>query len=174
MFLNVLPLPYKLIWASTRPNQQSDCAPSEESDQPGHPPSPESWLCASWVAKDPSFLHADSEDSDQTGRMPRLIWVFAGRTLTFLVLSCRGWFIMTTISRRNCLTENPYMIMTVRSKCSIGSHLNVLVKLEKSFIVVLLIHVQKSFCVMHVSRIMFSTPIKTFECRNLLSSEIKE
>ena len=25
------------------------------------------------VAKDPSFLHADSEDSDQTGRMPRLI-----------------------------------------------------------------------------------------------------
>ena len=30
-------------------------------------------LCAEWVAKDPSFLHADSEDSDQTGRMPRLI-----------------------------------------------------------------------------------------------------
>ena len=26
-----------------------------------------------WVAKDPSFLQADSEDSDQTGRMPRLI-----------------------------------------------------------------------------------------------------
>ena len=34
----------------------------------------ESSLCAQWVAKDPSFLHADSEDSDQTGRMPRLIW----------------------------------------------------------------------------------------------------
>ena len=26
----------------------------------------ESSLCAEWVAKDPSFLHADSEDSDQT------------------------------------------------------------------------------------------------------------
>ena len=38
-----------------------------------------------WVAKDPEFLHADSEDSDQTGRMPRLIWVFAGRTLILLV-----------------------------------------------------------------------------------------
>ena len=38
----------------------------------------ESSLCAHWVAKDPSCLHADSEDSDQTGRMPRLIWVFAG------------------------------------------------------------------------------------------------
>ena len=33
----------------------------------------ESSLCAQWIAKDPSFLHADSEDSDQTGRMPRLI-----------------------------------------------------------------------------------------------------
>ena len=28
----------------------------------------ESLLCAQCVAKDPSFLHADSEDSDQTGR----------------------------------------------------------------------------------------------------------
>ena len=33
----------------------------------------ESSLCAQWVVKDPSFLHADSEDYDQTGRMPRLI-----------------------------------------------------------------------------------------------------
>ena len=31
-----------------------------------------------------------SEDSDQTGRMPRLIWVFTGHTLILLVLSCRG------------------------------------------------------------------------------------
>ena len=30
----------------------------------------ESSLCAQWVAKGPSFLHADSEYSDQTGRMP--------------------------------------------------------------------------------------------------------
>ena len=39
---------------------------------------------------DPSFLHADSEDTDQTGRIPRLILVFAGRTVILLVLSCRG------------------------------------------------------------------------------------
>ena len=52
----------------------------------------ESSLCAHWVAKDPRFLHADGEDSDQIGRMPRLIWVFAGRTVTFLVLSCGGSF----------------------------------------------------------------------------------
>ena len=50
----------------------------------------ESSLCAQCVAKDPMLLHADSEDSDQTGRMPRMIWVFAGRTAILLVLSCRG------------------------------------------------------------------------------------
>ena len=33
---------------------------------------------------------AHSEDFDQTGRMPRLIWVFAGRTATLLVLSWGG------------------------------------------------------------------------------------
>ena len=50
----------------------------------------ESSLCAQWVAKEPTLLHADSKDSDQTGRMPRLIWIFAGRTVTLLILSCRG------------------------------------------------------------------------------------
>ena len=33
--------------------------------------SDQSSLGAEWVAKDPRFLHADSEDSDLTGRMPR-------------------------------------------------------------------------------------------------------
>ena len=50
----------------------------------------ESSLWTEWVAKDPSLLHVDSEDTDQTGQMSRLIWVFAGRTLILLVLSCRG------------------------------------------------------------------------------------
>ena len=40
----------------------------------------ESLLCIHWVAKDRSWLNAEREDSDQTGRMPRLIWVFAWRT----------------------------------------------------------------------------------------------
>ena len=33
---------------------------------------------------------AHSEDSDQIGRIPRLIWVFTGRTLILLVLSRRS------------------------------------------------------------------------------------
>ena len=35
--------------------------------------SDQSLCCAQLVAKDPNFLPADSEDSDQTGRMPMLI-----------------------------------------------------------------------------------------------------
>ena len=33
---------------------------------------------------------AHREGSDQTGWMPRLIWVFAGRTVILLLLSCHG------------------------------------------------------------------------------------
>ena len=44
--------------------------PCAKTDQPGHPPSDQSSL---HNAKDTSFLHADSEDSDQNGWMPRLI-----------------------------------------------------------------------------------------------------
>ena len=60
-------------------NQQCGYPPSEDSDQPGHPPS----LIRVFVVrmKDPSVLHADSEDSDQT---------FAGRIVTLLVLSWGG------------------------------------------------------------------------------------
>ena len=53
----------------------------------------ESSLCAQWVA-DQSFLHADSEDSDQIGRMPRLVWVLAGRTTILLVLSWGGSYLV--------------------------------------------------------------------------------
>ena len=44
----------------------------------------ESSLCAQWEAKSQSFRHVDREDSNQTGRMPRLIWIFAGRTYDHL------------------------------------------------------------------------------------------
>ena len=64
---------------TTWQKQQNECASSEDSDQPGHPPSLiKVFACAQWVAKNPSFLHEDSKDSDQTGRMPRnlsLRWV---------------------------------------------------------------------------------------------------
>ena len=44
--------------------------------------SPSAWSESSpgtlWIAKDQMLLHADSEDSDQSGQMPWLIVVFAG------------------------------------------------------------------------------------------------
>ena len=55
---------HRSTWASTQSDQSS--------------------LCDECVAKDPSLLHVDSEDSDQTGWMPRLIWVFAGCTCHFV------------------------------------------------------------------------------------------
>ena len=42
------------------------------------------------------FLHADSEDSDQTGRIPMLIWVFARRTV-ILFFSWGGSYVMRRI-----------------------------------------------------------------------------
>ena len=54
----------------------------------------ESSLCALWVASDPSFLQADSEDANRIGWMPKLILVFAGRT---------GHFVGSVMLRLNSL-----------------------------------------------------------------------
>ena len=123
------------IWAASWQNQQIECVPSEDSDQPGHPPGlirvlavrmkkarvlsykmsvrpaktqinlgirpvwSESLLSA-WRKLGSLATHwLHSEDSDQTGRMPRLIWVFAGRTVILLVLS-RGGSYVNCIARK--------------------------------------------------------------------------
>ena len=57
---------FRSAWASAQPDQSSQCA--------------------QWVAEDPMFLHAESEYSDRTGRMPRLIWVSAGCSLFYLFI----------------------------------------------------------------------------------------
>ena len=49
-------------------------------------------LCAQWAAEDPLFLYADSEDYDQTGRMPGLIWVLVGCSSHFVGFVMR-WLI---------------------------------------------------------------------------------
>ena len=84
------------VWAATWQNQQNECAPSEDSDQPGHPPSLIRVFAVRikkpWVLSYPlsAQRRLRSEDSDQTGHPPSLIWVFGGCTLILLVLSCRG------------------------------------------------------------------------------------
>ena len=64
----------------------------------------ESSLCALRIAKDPSYLHADSEAPNQTGRMPRLTWVFAGRTCHFV------GFIMKRIKWATSLPVRPVVM----------------------------------------------------------------
>ena len=71
---------HDLSLATTKPTKWHVCPPKTQNSLGIRPVWSESLLCAQWVAKDPNFLHADSENSDQIGRMPRLIWVFAGRT----------------------------------------------------------------------------------------------
>ena len=59
-----------------------------------------------------------SEDCDQTGRMPWLIWVFAGHTLILLVLSCRGSKIYpgsSTINGRSHSRALPFYHWIVKS-----------------------------------------------------------
>ena len=74
-----------MIWAATWQNQQNESVTSEDSDQPGHPPSLIRVLAVcmkkAWVLSYPL--------SPQR-RLIRLIWVFAGHRLILLVLSCCG------------------------------------------------------------------------------------
>ena len=92
----LLTKPTKLLYAQRRFRSAWAFA---QSDQSLH------WAL-SGVAKGPSFLHADSEDSDQTGRMPRLIWVFAGRTAIMLVLSWSGSFCCFRVHYFSCWCQS--------------------------------------------------------------------
>ena len=62
-------------WAASWQNQQNDCAPSEDSDQPGYPLRKLGFLATHWVHR---------EDCDQPGRimMPAdsMMCVFAGHS----------------------------------------------------------------------------------------------
>ena len=79
-----------LSWAVTRQNQQNDfCGhrrlrPAWESAQ-----SDQSSLSAWRIIGSLATHKGHSKDSDQTGRMPRLIWVFAGhRSMLFCWFCC--------------------------------------------------------------------------------------
>ena len=76
----------KQIRATSWQNQQNNLRPAKTQISLGVSPVwSEPSLCDLRIAKDQRLLHVDSEDSDQTERMPRLIWVFAGRTNHFVV-----------------------------------------------------------------------------------------
>ena len=81
-------------------NQQSECGPAKIQISLGIRPVWSESSLSTWRklgSLDTHWVH--SEDSDQTEQMPRLIWVFAGRTLLLLVLSCRGSNVFNNTSK---------------------------------------------------------------------------
>ena len=81
---------YVTVWATSWQNQQNDCVPSEDSDQPGHPPSLKSQAFLMWTAK---TLIRPGECPGCPGH---LIWVFAGHTFPFV------GFVMTRLFSLKC------------------------------------------------------------------------
>ena len=72
-------------------------APSEDTDQPMHPPSLISLHCPHKETLGPHTHWAHCEDSDQTGWIPRLICVFAGHKGHFV------GFVMRWLTFRKCI-----------------------------------------------------------------------
>ena len=91
----------KYLWAALWQNQQNNCTQPRLRSACASTQSDQSSLCAQWVAKDPSFLHADSEEkhtlwvlsdqpghlSDQTGRYQGWSVSSLGAHAILLVLS---------------------------------------------------------------------------------------
>ena len=97
---------YGTIWAASWQNQQCGCAPSKDSDQPGHLSSLIRVIAVRmkkvWVLSYPlsaqQRLWSDWADA-------RLIWVFAGHTVILLVLSQGGSFIIGSKVRKPNLSS---------------------------------------------------------------------
>ena len=98
------------------------CLPSKDSDQPGHPPSqpghPPNLISLRCPHEESLATHwAHSEDSGQTGQMPRLIWVFVGRTFILLVLSWGGSNILAAMGKQCRPTSDLLRLIEIYTVC---------------------------------------------------------
>ena len=85
----------------------------------------ESSLCTQWVAKGPSFLHADSENSDQTWRMPRLICLRWAHThfVVFFTRRLIYWLIHSDFQTQELFPwrlANPINKLVLRTRLFLG------------------------------------------------------
>ena len=74
------------IWTSSWQNQQNDLYAKRRPRSAWamiRPVWSEFSQCTQWISEDPMLLRVDREDSEQTGRMPRLIWAFVRRKRSF-------------------------------------------------------------------------------------------
>ena len=95
-----------IIWVASWQNQQNGmCAQRRLRSAWATAQFDQSSLSA-WRSIGSSATHwAHSEDSDQTGRMPRLIWVFVGRTCHFVRFVMYSKVNMTPMLHQ-CVREN--------------------------------------------------------------------
>ena len=82
------------------------CVPSEDSDQGIRPVWSESSLSTRRKLGSLATHWAHSKDSDQTERMPRLIWVFAGRTCHYVGFVMRRLKLSSKYTHLICFSVN--------------------------------------------------------------------
>ena len=90
----------KFVVSTTKPTKWSVCAAKTQISLVIRSAWPES-LLSTWRRFFLGTHNAHSEDSDKTGQMPKLIWIFAGCT-GHIVLSCIGSFV---VSRHAAVTS---------------------------------------------------------------------
>ena len=85
----------KMSRLMTKPTKWPVCLAKTQVSLDIRPVWPESSLCAQWIQ---AFFIRTAKTPEQTGRMPRLIWVFAGRTCHFVGFFTRRlncwWFML--------------------------------------------------------------------------------
>ena len=101
-------------------------APIEDSNQPAHRAAwSESSRGAFWIANDAKFLRVQKDDSNQTARMRRLIWVYVGRPcqVRFLML----WLVCTYVVAEVVICSHPE-----RGHLKIGKNMKILSCITKT------------------------------------------
>ena len=81
------------IWAASWQNQQNDCAPSEDSDQPGHP------------LRTQAFFMRKAKTLIRLGGCPGWSESSLGAQATLFVLSCRGSFVTLSAFLLSCSSK---------------------------------------------------------------------
>ena len=105
-------LPWSVLWSwPKRQNLQTGmCAQRRLRSAWASAQADQSICCALYGKLKTQSFFFDSEDSDQTGRMPRLIWVFAKRTFHFVGFGVR-WLVLFYPMKSNSL---PSMVNCIR------------------------------------------------------------
>ena len=97
-----------LIWATSWQNQQNGiCAQRRLRSARASAQSDQRLRCLHDESLGPSLPIEQTVKTDQTGRMPRLTWVFAGRTVILVVLLSDGSYCVISCAFQNVLYESP-------------------------------------------------------------------